>query len=49
MLDAQEFKDHPAGLGRGFSTYMTKLSEHYPEGFNGPFTIGVQWHELISG
>jgi len=48
-LDAQEFKDHPAGLGRGFSTYMTKLSEHYPEGFNGPFTIGVQWHELISG
>lgn len=47
-LDSEDFKDHPVGLGRGFGNYMTNLSKHYPEGFNGPFTIGVQWHEVIS-
>ncbi len=48
-LDSQIFKDHAVGLGRGFGAWMTNLSKHYPEGFNGPFTIGVQWQEPISG
>ena len=48
-LHSQEFKDHPVGLGRGFGRYMTNLSKHFPEGFNGPFTIGAEWHEPISG